>query len=177
MKDSMQEKEIVRRCQNGDVSAYKKIYDRYEQPLLHTALRMLGHQQDAEDAVQTTFIRLFRGIRQFRHEAKFSTYLFRILMNVCLNELNRKKRMRMQTLNNVIVSQAPTHDLRMQLERAVGELPEQQKACFVLFAMEEIKQEEIAEMLGLSLGGVKSNIHHAKKRLRSILGDERVGGE
>ena len=171
MADWMQEKEIVRQCQDGDIEAYKMIYDRYEQPLLHTAYRMLGQQQDAEDAVQTTFIKLYRSIGNFRYRAKFSTYLFRILMNVCFDELEKKNRMKTQDLDTVSPSHRPNHDMRLALENAIDGLPEQQRACFVLFAMEEMKQTEIAEIMGLSLGGVKSNIHHAKMRLRHVLTD------
>lgn len=170
----MSENEIVRKCKEGDVHAYKTIYDRYEQPLLRMALRMLGQQQDAEDAVQTTFIKLYRGIGNFRYDAKFSTYLFRILMNVCLDQLEKKKKMRIQSLNTVNPSSHPKVELRLQLEEAIGALPDQQRACFILFAIEELLQSEIAEILGLSLGGVKSNIFHAKNRLRSILSDNRI---
>ena len=145
------------------------IYDRYEQPLLSTALRMLGQRQDAEDAVQTAFIRLYRGIGNFRFSAKFSTYLFRILMNVCFDTLEKQKRMRSQDLDSVTPSHLPNHDMKMVLEEAIDALPEQQRACFILFVIEEFKQTEIAEVLGLSLGGVKSNIHHAKNRLRQEL--------
>ena len=165
----MLENEIIEKCKEGELSTYKMIYDRYEQPLLRTALRMLGQQQDAEDAVQMTFIRLYRGIRKFRHEAKFSTYLFRILMNVCFDQIEKKKKMKYQKLDTVDPSHSSRIDLRLQLKEAIDALPAQQKACFVLFAIEERQQSEIAEIMGLSLGGVKSNIHHAKNRLRSLL--------
>jgi len=170
--DRMRENEIVRRCQEGDVSAYKVIYDRYGQLLLRTALRMLGQKQDAEDAVQVTFIRLYRGIKNFRYDSKFSAYLFRILLNVCLNQIAKKKKMKTQALNTVHLHHQPRPELRIQLEEAINHLPAQQKACFVLFAVEELSQDEIAAILGLSVGGVKSNIHHAKKKLRALLSDD-----
>ena len=136
-------------------------------------MRILGQQEDAEDAVQMTFIKLYRGIQKFRYDSKFSTYLFRILMNVCFDQLEKRKKMRMQVLDTANLSHRPRLDLRMDLEEAIDALPEQQKACFVLFAVEEFKQSEIAEIMGLSLGGVKSNIHHAKTRLRAMLSDDR----
>lgn len=171
--ERMQEAEIIRQCQEGDVSAFKWIYDQYGQALFHTAYRMLRQQQDAEDAVQTTFVKLFRGIKKFRHDSKFSTYLFRILMNTCFDRLNRKKRMTTENLENINPAHQPRHELRMHLQEAMDRLPHQQKACFVLFAVEDRPQDEIAEILGLSIGGVKSNIHHAKKKLRAILAEER----
>ncbi|MFH1942218.1 MAG: sigma-70 family RNA polymerase sigma factor [bacterium] len=171
----MQEEEIVRRCQARDIGAFKMVYDRYGQALLHTAMRILGRQEDAEDAVQTAFTKLYGGIGNFRYDSKFSTYLFKILMNVCFDALAKKRRMPMQTLDTVTPSHRPKHDLRIALEEAIAMLPDQQKACFVLFAVEELPQEEIAQVMNLSVGGVKSNIYHARRRLRELLSDTMDG--
>ena len=165
----MQESTIIARCQEGDIGAFEWIYERYGQVLLHTANRMLGQKQDAEDAVQTTFIKLYRGIGKFRHDAKFSTYLFRILMNVCYDMIKKSAKMKTQDIETVEPSISQSTPLKMELEEAMTRLPAQQKACFVLFAVEGIPQLEIGEMLGLSLGGVKSNIHHAKNKLKQML--------
>lgn len=153
------------------MSAYKVIYQRYEQPLLRTALRILKHQQDAEDALQTTFLKLYRGIKNFRFNSKFSTYLFRILINNCFDILKAKKRMNLDTLEQADPSYNPEPGVKFQLEKAIDALPPQMQTCFVLFAIEEFKQIEIAEILNLSLGAVKSNIFQAKKRLRARLSD------
>ena len=90
--DHYQEEQVVEKCRQGDLSAYRMIYDRYEQPLLRTACRVLGQQQDAEDAVQDTFMKLYRGIHGFHRGARFSSYLFRILLNSCTDILRKKKR-------------------------------------------------------------------------------------
>jgi len=168
----MTESGIVRRCQEGDLGAYRQIYERYEQPLLNTALRMLGQQQDAEDAVQIAFTKLYRGVKNFRFQSKFSTYLFRILMNVCYEQIEKKKKMKLQTLDSTEPSINPGLDLRFEIEQAIAGLPGRQKACFILYAMEELKLTEIADILDLSLGGVKANIFHAKRRLRALLSDD-----
>jgi RNA polymerase sigma factor (sigma-70 family) len=167
--------EIIKRCQSGDVSAFKEIYKHFEQPLLRIALRMLGQIQDAEDAVQTTFIKLYHGIKNYKYSAKFSTYLYRILMNVCYDLLGKRKKMSLQDLETVNPSYKTDNDLAIQLESAILELPEKMRACFVLFAVEEFKQTEIAEILKLSVGGVKSNIFHAKKKLREMLSKDLKG--
>lgn len=161
--------EDIKQCQAGDLSAFKKIYENYEQPLLRIALRMLGQVQDAEDAVQTTFIKLYHGIKNYKFSAKFSTYLYRILLNVCYDMLGKRKRMNLLDLENVNPSYLPNNDLSIQLEAAILKLPEKMRICFVLFAVEEIKQTEIAEILKMSVGGVKSNIFHAKTKLRDML--------
>ena len=170
----MNEAEIVQKCQESDLSAFKMIYDRYKQPLLHTAFRMLGQQQDAEDAVQTAFLKLYRGIQKFRYDSKFSSYLFRILLNVCFDMLEKRKNKSVQLNEKMELSERPKNDLKMRLEDAIGRLPERMRACFVLFAIEDIQQSEIAKILNLTVGGVKSNIYQAKARLRAILSDSLV---
>jgi RNA polymerase sigma factor (sigma-70 family) len=170
----MDEAEIIQKCKGNDLNAFKMIYHRYEQPLLHTAFRMLGQQQDAEDAVQTTFLKLYRGVQKFRCGSRFSTYLFRILLNVCFDMLKKRKIKNIQLDEKIDLSIRPKNDLKMRLEEAVGKLPERMRACFVLFAVEDIRQSEIAQILNLTVGGVKSNIYHAKAKLRAMLSDSLV---
>lgn len=167
----MNERKVIRKCREHDLGAFKMIYDRYEQPLLRTAFRLLGQRQDAEDAVQTTFLRLFHGIQDFRRDSKFSTYLFRILINTCLDTLEKRKREGARALQAANLSCNPKRELQIHLEEAIAALPERMRACFVLFAVEGARQDEIAEILDLSLGGVKSNIYQAKVRLRAVLSD------
>ena len=81
------ERELVQRCQAGELAAYEILYRHFELPLLSFGLRMLGRQEDAEDALQTTFLKLYRGVAKFNFDSKFSTYLFRIMMNVCFDGL------------------------------------------------------------------------------------------
>ncbi len=168
------ENEIIKRCQAGDVGAYKQIYLRYSPMLLQTALRLLGNQQDAEDAVQTTFLKLYRHIQKFQYSSKFSTYLYRILLNVCFNDLKKQKKDQHEALENVNLKDHPQHDLKINLEAAITKLPEKMRICFTLFAIQGFKQEEIAEMLKLRIGTIKANIFHAKTRLKSVLKDLEV---
>jgi RNA polymerase sigma-70 factor (ECF subfamily) len=173
-KSWMNESEIIQKCQQHDLSAYKMIYDRYEQPLLHTALRMLGQQQDAEDAVQMTFLKLYRGIQNYNYSSKFSTYLFRIMMNVCYDSLRKRKRVRIHPLEEWNATYHSRHEEKMVLEEAIMALPERMRACFILFAVEELKQSEIAKILNITPGGVKSTIYHAKTRLRARLSNLQI---
>jgi RNA polymerase sigma-70 factor (ECF subfamily) len=131
---------------------------------------MLGRLEDAEDAMQTTFLKLCRRLNQFQFGAKFSTYLFRIMMNVCFDMLQKRGGKKFE-LSGIELTYLPSVDLRLQLEEAINALPERMRACFVLFAVEEMKQDEIAEILNLSVGTVKAQIFHAKARLRTLLAD------
>lgn len=170
----MDESDIIQRCQQHDLSAYKMIYERYEQPLLHTAVRMLGQLQDAEDAVQMTFLKLYRGIQNYNYSSRFSTYLFRILMNACFDILRKRKRLRIHTLEETNASFHSRHEEKMALEEAIQALPERMRACFILFAVEELKQDEIAQIMNITPGGVKSTIYHAKTRLRASLSNLQI---
>ena len=168
----MTETELIRQCQQGDLTAFKSLYDLYHQPALRIALHMLGHPQDAEDAVQILFVKLHKSIGQFRFKAKFSTYVFQILRRICFDEIHRRKIRRIAPLDRVKVGHEPNWDQKLNLESAISRLPERMRLCFVLFAVEEQKQEEIAKIMGLSLGGVKSTLYHARTRLRQMLDDQ-----
>ena len=165
----VQEDQIIKDCQNNDIGAYKMIYDRYKQPLLHTALRIMGQQQDAEDAVQMTFIKLYKGIQNYHFGSRFSTYLFKILINTCFDILRKKGRFKTADIDLNIISTNSSPDKKIYLEDAILKLPERMRACFVLYAVEGVPQNEIAAIMKLSLGGVKSNVYHAKAKLRALL--------
>ena len=168
----MNERQIISRCKDNDLDGYRLLYDRYARSLLHTAFRMLGQLQEAEDAVQMTFTKLFKGIQNYRLDSKFSTYLFRILLNTCFDLLKKRKYVTLNPLGDSEPGGRSRSEQRFELEQAIDRLPHQMKACFVLFAVENMKQDEIAEVLNLSVGGVKSNIHHAKIKLRALLAPE-----
>lgn len=165
------ERQLIERCQEGDLRAYETVYRQFHQPLLRFALRLLGSREDAEDAVQMTFIKLYRGIDNFRFDARFSTYLMRIAINVCYDVLEKRKRQKMRDLEPVETSYQPQSELHLQLEEAIKTLPERMRECFILFAIEGFKQTEIAAMLDLSVGTVKAHVFQAKEKLRHLLSD------
>ena len=167
---SQAERETIAACRRGDLGAYERVFREHWRRLLGVALRMLGDQADAEDAVQTAFIRLHRSIGRYRGEAGIGTYLMRILINVCHDMLRaRKRRFELQPTEP---APGPGPDLRLQLEEAILSLPERMRACFVLYAVEGFPQKEIAEMLDIREGTVKAQIFQARERLRSLLTDE-----
>ena len=96
-------------------------------------------------------------------------------MNVCFDQLRKRKTRELPLIGNRDSSNHPQDELRLRLEKAINTLPDQQKACFQLFAVEGLKQTEIADIMGLSLGGVKSTIFNAKKRLRTLLSEDASG--
>ena len=165
----MDEEALVRRCREGDLMAYRSLYERYEQPFLRTAMRLVGRQQDAEDAVQETFLKLYKKVNHYRSGSNFSTYFFRILINSCYDILRTR---RPETALDAVPSalgRESAHELRYSLEQAIAGLPEQMRTCFVLFAVEDLRQEEIAKILEISVGAVKAHVHRARARLRALL--------
>ena len=165
------ERDTVLACQRGDLSAYERIYREHQRPLLGVAVRMLGRREDAEDAVQTTLVRLYRSIDKYRFQSRLGTYLIRILINVCYDMIEARRRRQRLDLESTEPVHLPGVDLRLQLEEAILTLPERMRACFVLFAVEGFPQKEIAEMLEVSLGTVKAQIFQAKEKLRVLLTD------
>jgi len=168
-----EEQEILQRCRRGDLPAYRLIFERYEQPFLRTAWRLLGRRQEAEDAVQETFLKFHRRIGQYREGSKFSTYFFRILINTCTDILRKRRREPAGPLEEPVTGASSSHELRHSIERAIDGLPERMRSCFLLFAVEELSQEEIAGILEISVGAVKANIHHARVKLRESLAASR----
>ena len=165
----MDEENIIQRCREGDIMAYRWLYERYEQPFLRTAARMLGRQQEAEDAVQETFLKLHRGIHLYRSGSKFSSYFFRILLNTCYDIIRKRGPEQSEDFDKAGLSHHTSVELRHSLEQAIASLPDQMRACFVLFAVEGLNQAEIAQILGINIGTVKSTIHWARSKLRDWL--------
>lgn len=163
------EERVIERCRAGDLAAYRQIYDRYGQPLLRTSMRMLQAPQEAEDAVQETFLKLYRSIGRFRRGARLSTYLFQILHNTCLDMLRRRKLEARADTSAETLAVSSSQELAHSLAEALDGLPSRMKACFVLFAVERLSQEEIASALGIHVGTVKTNIHRARRKLRAWL--------
>lgn len=157
--------------QTGDLRACEIVFRHFEQPLLGLGLRMLGRKEEAEDALQIAFLKMYRSLGQFQFGSRFSTYLFRIMTNVCFDLLRKRKAEYVSDLPPREPSYNSGIDARLQLEEAIAQLPERMRACFVMFAIEEMKQEDIAEVLEMSLGTVKAQVYHAKQRLRVLLSD------
>lgn len=161
-------KKLITACRNGDINAYRAIYEQYGDMLYSIAFRLLGNKEDSEDALQNTFIKLYRHLDQFRFESKFSSYLVRILINTC-HDLQNKRNGLLQIFETVEINQDQDQDMGLTLNKAIQMLPEKMRECFVLFAVEGFKQNEIAEMLEINEGTVKAHIFQAKAKLREII--------
>jgi RNA polymerase sigma-70 factor (ECF subfamily) len=165
------ESEIIARCCEGEIDSFREIYNHFREPLYRVAFRMIGSKEDAEDALQMMFIKLYQNIKQFRGQSKLSTYLYQILLHTCYDLRRSKKIVTNQPLKETDLFYKPQNELQLQLEEALQQLPDKMKECFVLFAIEGFKQFEIAEIMGISTGTVKAHIFQAKEKLRDLLSE------
>lgn len=179
----MTELEVIRKAQEGDMSCFEMLYARHKRRVFSLCLRMTGNYAEAEDFTQEAFIQLYRKIASFRGESAFSTWLHRLSMNIVLMHF-RKKSIPEVSLQETLESQhedGPTREFgkiddclsgsidRLTLEWAIRELPPGYRMIFVLHDIEGYEHNEIAEMLGCSIGNSKSQLHKARMKLRSLL--------
>jgi RNA polymerase sigma-70 factor (ECF subfamily) len=181
------EAESIRRAQQGDAAAFERLYQLHSRRVYSLCLRMVGNTAEAEDLTQEAFLQLFRKIATFRGESAFSTWLHRLAVNVVLMKL-RKKSGKETSLEQVTEpdeeSGTPRRDFgapdlvlsgsidRVNLQRAVEQLPPGYKSVFVLHDVQGYEHNEIAEMMGCSIGNSKSQLHKARMRLRDLLQEE-----
>ena len=179
------ENEIIRSVLRGNVNDFEKLVTAYEKNVYNIALRMVGDPEDAADMTQETFIKAYRALSGFRGDSKFSSWLYRIASNVCLDFLRSRSRHPQVSLSTVDEDgQAPVElpDMRQNPEeqlmkklgmeavrRGLEQLPEQQRQILVLRELGGLSYAELAQTLGLEEGTVKSRIFRARKRLCALL--------
>lgn len=158
-------------CAAGNSDSFSEVYRRYGERMKSIAFNHLGNIADAEDAVQETFIKLHRAAKGFTGEAAFTTWLYRILVNTCL-DIIRKRRRRIQEapiddeLSGGRAAMTVDDAKRMTLHKLLGALPEQRRSVFVLFEIEGLSHAEIAEILDISEGNSKWILFATKKQLQ-----------
>ncbi len=182
----MPEAEAIRRAQRGDPAAFERLYRLHSRRVYSVCLRMVGNTAEAEDLTQEAFLQLFRKIHTFRGDSAFSTWLHRLSVNVVLMRL-RKKTLPETSLEETTEPDeetgGPRKEIggpdqlltgsidRLNLERAVEQLPPGYRSVFLLHDVQGFEHNEIAEIMGCSIGNSKSQLHKARTRLREILHD------
>lgn len=179
------ENEIIRSVLRGNVNDFEKLVTAYEKNVYNIALKMVGDPDDAADMTQETFIKAYRALSGFRGDSKFSSWLYRIASNVCLDFLRSRSRHPQVSLSTVDeddratfelpdMRQNPEEQLMKKLgmeavRRGLEQLPEQQRQILVLRELGGLSYAELAQTLGLEEGTVKSRIFRARKRLCALL--------
>ena len=173
--------ELVQRARSGAREAFDEIVRRHQRPIYQLCYRFAGNHEDASDLAQDTFVRAYRALNGFKGEAAIGTWLYRIGVNVCLNR-RALKTPRLETLSETDRHEAPNEAAddrvargeRARLVRAaIARLPPKQRATVILRAYHELPHDEIAKILGSSVGAVKANFFHALGNLKRLLDGER----
>jgi len=180
----LSEADAIRLAQQGDTAAFERIYRLHNRRVYALCLRMVGNTAEAEDLTQEAFLQLFRKIHTFRGDSAFSTWLHRLSVNVVLMKL-RKKTLPETSLEETTEPDeetgGPRKDVggpdllltgsldRVNLQRAIDQLPPGYRAAFVLHDIQGYEHNEIAEIMGCSIGNSKSQLHKARMRLRELL--------
>lgn len=171
--------ELTKLAASGNIAAFELLYERYHRRTYSLCLRMTNSQTESEDLTQEVFIQLFRKIGSFRGESAFSTWLHRLTVNQVLMHFRRRSvknektsedgEMPEQTVPGTENSlKMPVLD-RIALKRAIDELPPGYKSAFILHDVEGYEHEEVARILGISVGTSKSQLHKARLKLRGLL--------
>src|SRR5262249_35852282 len=167
-------------CLAGRPGAFDLIVERHRRAVYQLCYRFVGNHEDASDLSQDVFLRAYRGLRSFRGQSSLSTWLYRIGVNGCLNRVTaRTPRVEsIEEQQHVDTKVESASELLLRTERAtrvraaIAELPRKQRATLILRMYHEMSHQEIAGVLGSSVGAVKANFFHALGNLRKLLGDE-----
>lgn len=181
------EKLLVKRSKSGDIEAFEQLIFDYQKKAYNIALRIMGNQEDAKDMCQEAFIRIYKSIEGFKEQSSFSTWMYRIVTNVCLDEIRKKKKSEAVSLDGTyetengeihfeIASDDDTPEesyVRAEKKsiilKSINELSEEYKTAIVLRDIQGFSYEEIANILCCSIGTVKSRINRARNILKNKL--------
>ena len=174
-----EELDLVDRCRRGELGAFEELYRAHSGRLFSLAVRMLGNPADAEDQLQEIFLSAHRKLESFRGESALGTWLYRLAMNQILDHVRSRAARTGQMTDGLddasLLPDTGSRRLaesainRIDLERALAELPEGCRAAFVLHDVEGLEHREVSEVLGIAEGTSKSQVHKARLRLRALL--------
>ncbi|WP_431158411.1 RNA polymerase sigma factor [Winogradskyella poriferorum] len=172
--------QIINAIKNGDTQAFSILVDRYKDLVYTLAIRMIKNREEAEEVAQDTFIKVFKSLDRFKGDSKFSTWIYRVTYNTCLDNIKKNKK----HLNDVAIDEFTFNKLdtidnaldhlmkqeRSQLiKQCIEKLPEDSSALITLFYFEEMSLEEISKIINVETNTVKVKLYRARKKLAVIL--------
>lgn len=176
----LEDREAVEACRRGEREAFDLLVARHQRAVYRLCYRFVNNHEDANDLAQEVFLKAWKAIPRFRGDSSFSTWLYRIAVNACLN-FRAARRPPALELPEALPDPGPGAQARVEssdevrrVRAAVGRLPERQRATLILKVYHELTHEEVAGILGSTVGTVKANLFHALANLRRLVGE---GGE
>jgi RNA polymerase sigma-70 factor (ECF subfamily) len=172
--DAVNERELVERCRSGDERAFQDLVDLYKDLVYALIARTVQDRSRAEDLAQDVFLRIHRGLPYFRGEARLSTWIYRIVANVCVQEFGRPAAISLDDESSAHQAAAPDRrfgdlELKDRLEKAIARLPANYRLLIAAHYLEGVRYEDLADALQLPLGTVKTQLYRAKQQLRRML--------
>lgn len=158
---------------------FKLLMNKYQKPLYWHIRRMIGNHDDANDVLQNTFIKVFKSINRFESKSKLYTWLYKIATNETITFINKQKRKQTEAIDNnekayhlKAVDSVDGDELIKRLKTAISLLPEKQKMVFNMRYYDEMTYDQISQILGTSVGGLKASYHHAVKKIENFFKEE-----
>jgi len=168
--------ELIDRVLNGHIHSFEELVNRYKKTVYYLTYRMVHDHEDASDLSQETFLKAYQGLKKFKRQSSFHTWLYRITVNLCINYLRKKRSRQFVELDEKtsivevpdILNQLELEELQGRVSDAVNLLPEKQRAAIILRIYHGLSHKEISDILGCSVGTVKANYFHAIRNLRDV---------
>jgi len=191
---SAEDKALVQKAQKGDMLAFEELVARHRDKIYARAYSMMRNEEEAIDLSQEAWVKAWQRLAQFQGDSSFATWLTRIVINLCLDQIRRQKRHRAESIEAMDeesggverqmepIMTNPTErlergELRMRIDEAMGKLSHEHRTVLVLHEFEELEYKEIAKVMGCSIGTIMSRLFYARRRLASLLQDLKAKGE
>jgi RNA polymerase sigma-70 factor, ECF subfamily len=185
---SAEDQELVRAAQGGDMAAFEELVGRHRDKIYARACTMMRNEEEAIDLSQEAWVKGWQRLHQFQGESSFGTWMTRIVINLCLDQLRKQKRQRTESLEEIseesggverqmpVVTVNPTErleraELRHRIDRAMDQLSYEHRTVLVLHEFEEMEYKQIAKVMGCSIGTVMSRLFYARRKLATLLAD------
>jgi RNA polymerase sigma-70 factor, ECF subfamily len=185
---STDDQALVRAAQRGDMAAFEELVARHRDKIYARAYSMMRNEEEAIDLSQEAWVKGWQRLRQFQGESSFGTWMTRIVINLCLDQLRKQKRQRTESIEAMdeesggverqmpVITVNPTAgleraELRQRIDRALGQLSYEHRTVLVLHEFEEMEYKEIARTMGCSIGTVMSRLFYARRKLAVLLAD------
>ncbi len=185
---SAEDQKLVRAAQKGDMAAFEELVARHRDKIYARALSMMRNEQEAIDLSQEAWVKGWQRLKQFQGEASFGTWMTRIVINLCLDQLRKQKRQRTESIEAMteesggverhmpVLTVNPTaglerQELRQRIDRALSQLSYEHRTVLVLHEFEEMEYKQIAKAMDCSIGTVMSRLFYARRKLAALLVD------
>ena len=175
--------ELIQEFKKGNEQAFNKLVLRYQEKVYWVVRRFIPDHDDANDVAQNVFVKALQSLHSFKGESSFYTWVYRIAVNLSLNEIRRKKVRKIFSIDDERTTELQSGDdhplekmekaeMKMMIQRAIDRLPEKQKKVFILRYFEELPYDDISVILKTSVGGLKANYFHAVKKIGEMIKNE-----